>query len=434
MKRFVFIAVACLLCAAPVHAHRGRLQRAYVATHGQLSAYLVESNGEMLPIGFKGLPARFGGSLRSKVTVPTLKQAGSIVATPNGRFLYVAGCAPTPRGYTGNADRLEEIEAYRVGRAGVPREIAPPTQIEGCLTGNAPPYQTLAVSANGRRLFAAGGISYDIASGGSKDNIHVHAFRIEPTGQLLPAGDAQIAGLPDPTPYVALDSSGRWLFVAGLVMLRGGSGMLLQELRVGASGSLRLAAAIRFADANEIAFDGLAASRNGPFLYASGTPLSGSALSTHLFGYRIAAGGALKPIPGAAADTHLIPAAQPNYESLALAPSGRRLYVMGTSTGARNGALITSYRVDPRDGALRPSRGSTIATKRIARPQTIVLDATGRYLYEMDRAAGFMGGPAVLEFRTGARGAIVDNDACIGSGIAFCGRIPVRTGPIVILQ
>ncbi|MCL5258598.1 MAG: lactonase family protein [Firmicutes bacterium] len=433
MKRLVFVAAACLLCATPVHAHRDRLQRAYVATGGQLSAYLVESNGEMLPIGFKGLPARFGGFLRSKVAVPTLEQAGSVVATPNGRFLYVAGCAPTPPGYTGNAGSVEEIEAYRVGLAGVPREIAPPTQIEGCLTGNAPPYQTLAVSANGRRLFAAGGISYDIASGGSKDSIHVHAFRIEPTGQLLPAGDAQIAGLPDPTPYVALDSSGRWLFVAGLVMLRGGSGMLLAELRVGARGSLRLAAAIRFTDANEIAFNGLAASRNGPFLYASGTPLSGSALSTHLFGYRIAAGGALEPIPGAAADTHLIPTAQPNYESLALAPSGRRLYVMGTSTTARNGALIASYRV-ARNGTLRPSRGSTAATKRIARPQTIVLDATGRYLYEMDRAAGFMGGPAVLEFRTGARGAIVDNDACIGGAIAFCGRIPVRTGPIVIVR
>lgn len=435
MKRIIFLVAVLFVFAHPSLAAQVRLQRAYIATHGHLDGFLIAPNGRMVPMGYKGLPKNFDWTLPSSVSVPTLKQAGSVVATPNGKYLYVAGCArDRTQTVRGENPFLEEIAAYRLDAQGIPHRLGSPTQIDDCLTGNAGPYQTLVISRDGAYLFAAGGISYDV-----HDSTNVHSFAISANGTLTRITTVKVPGFPA-SAYIALDSTEKWLFVAGVYLRQksvSGTPLVLTEFRVAGGGSLALAATIPFAGKLD-AFNGLASLARRPLLYVSGVTISNSGATTRVFSYRIDADGALMPVIGSAVvDTGLTPTAQPNYASLATAPSGRLLYVMGSSTTRRDRSLIRSY-VIGQDGRLRAARGSTIASKALAQPQMIVLDATGGYLYEMDQSAGFMGAPAILEFRTFPDGAITPNRrACLGGGpdqVSFCGRVPALTGPMVILR
>lgn len=438
MKRIIFLLATVFFLAVafvsgyPSLAARPRLERAYVATHGHINEFLIAPNGAMFPIGYKGLPKNFSSwTLSSGVSIPTLQQAGSIVATPNEKYLYVAGCArDRTRIVHGTHPVLEEIAAYHIVR-GVPHILGSPTRIDDCLTGDAGPYQTLVVSRNGAFLFATGGITYHDT--GDPESIAVRSFAIAAHGTLTPISTVMVTGSLNDA-YTALDSTGNWLFVAGITT-RYQAPLTLTEFHVAADGSLTLAAPTSFAGRID-AFSGLASTARQALLYVAGTKNPG--VKTRVFGYRIGSDGTLTPVPGAAViETGLTPTAQPNYASLAIAPSGRLLYVLGSMARRAGSPLIQSYAIG-RHGRLRVARGSTAETKAVAQPQMIVSDPTGEYLYEMDLSAGFMGAPAILDFRTFPNGAIIRNaHACLGGGpdeIAFCGRTPALTGPIVILK
>ncbi len=440
MKRVIFILAAVFVFAVvfvfgyPSLAGRLRLERAYVATHGHIDEFLIAPNGEMFPAGYKGLPKNFSSwTLPSGVSIATLKQAGSIVATPNEKYLYVAGCArDRTRIVHGRHPILEEIAAYHVV-GGIPHMLGSPTQIDDCLTGSAGPYQTLAVSRNGAFLFATGGLTYHDT--GDPVSTAVRSFTIATNGALTPISTVMLTGSFGGS-YTALDSTGEWLFVAGIIA-RYQAPLELTEFHVAADGTLTLAATTSFAGRLD-AFSGLASVAQRPLLYVAGEKISDAGVKTRVFGYRIGADGALTPVPGAAiTNTGLTPTAQPNYASLAIAPSGRLLYVLGSMASRAGGALIQSYAIGEH-GRLRVAHGSTAERKAVMQPQMIVSDPTGRFLYEMDLSAGFMGAPAIVDFRTFPNGAIVWNThACLGGGpdeIAFCGRTPALTGPIVILK
>ncbi|MHB8147217.1 MAG: lactonase family protein [Vulcanimicrobiaceae bacterium] len=434
MKRIFFIFVVLFVFAHPSLAARVRLERAYIATHGHLEEFLIAPSGLMFPVGYKGMPTNFSSwTLPSAVSIPTLKQAGAVVATPNEKYLYVAGCArDRTRIVRGTHPVLEEIAAYRIA-GGIPHMLGSPTHIDGCLTGNQGPYQTLVVSRDGAYLFATGGVSYDVAS--NQQSTSIRSFAIAANGMLTPITTVTIPGFPT-TAYTAIDSSGRWLFVAGIVA-PDKAPVALTEVHVAADGSLTLAPPTTFAGQID-AFNGLASAARRPFLYLAGEQFSDTGTKTKIFAYRIGADGALTPVPGSAmVDTGLTPTAQPNYASLAIAPSGRLLYVMGSLASRADGSLIQSYVIGD-DGHLRVAHGSTAGSKAVKNPQMMVLDPTGRHLYEMDLSAGFMGAPAIVEFQTFPDGAIVSNThACLGGGpasIAFCGRVPAFTGPMVILK
>ncbi|MHB8357827.1 MAG: lactonase family protein [Vulcanimicrobiaceae bacterium] len=434
MKRTILIFATVFAFACPSLAARVPLERAYIATHGHLEEFLIAPNGLMFPVGYKGLPKNFSSwTLPSRVSIPTLKQAGAVVATPNEKYLYVAGCArDRTRIVYGRHPILEEIAAYHIVD-GIPHVLGSPTQIDDCLTGNQAPYQTLAVSRNGAFLFATGGITYH--NTGDPVSTAVRSLAIAANGTLTPISTVRLTGSPLGA-YTARDSTGKWLFVAG-ISARYQAPLTLAELHVATDGSLSLAGTTSFAGRLD-AFTGLASAARRPLLYVAGEKISNAGVQTEVFGYRIGAGGALTPVPGpVATDTGLAPTGQPNYASLAIAPSGRLLYVLGAMASRADGALIQSYAIGV-GGRLLVAHGSTAETKAVKQPQMIVSDPTGRFLYEMDLSAGFMGAPAIVEFRDFPDGAIVSNThACLGGGptsIAFCGRVPAFTGPIAILK
>ncbi|MHB8461830.1 MAG: hypothetical protein ACYDA1_04225, partial [Vulcanimicrobiaceae bacterium] len=314
MKRIICAFAAIFFLACPSLASRAPLERAYIATHGHLNEFLISPSGLMFPVGYKGLPKNFGSwTLSSNVSIPTLKQAGSVVATPNGKYLYVAGCArDRTRVVHGSHPMLEEIAAYQIV-GGIPRILGAPTQIDDCLTGNQGPYQTLVVSHNGSYLYATGGVRYDDAA--NQESTTIRSFSIAQNGMLTPITTLSVSGFPL-SAYTALDSTGKWLFVAGIVA-RYKAPLTLTEIHVGVDGSLTLGTSTSFAGQLD-AFSGLASSARFPQLYAAGEKISSTgAMKIRLLGFRIGLDGALTPVPGPAmVDTGLSPTDQPNYASL----------------------------------------------------------------------------------------------------------------------
>ena len=421
MKRICVLTTICLALTATAWAHPVRAMRAYVIVQtnggGVIEQLVAGPSGMLVPLHFRGDV----GSLASWTLAPgrsvrTLSAPGTILATPNGKFLYVAGCSPR--------ERSEEIAAYRIdGGNGLARPLGAPIRLETCLTGNDAPYQTMVMDRSGHSLFALGGTTSDAAS--VRSIVHVHSFSIAADGRLVPTGSVQIPHY-EAASYLTLDSSGTGLFFAGLPTYGTGS-IRLQALQVSADGTLTPGTSIAFSHTSAISITGLIANPVSPMLYAAKYSLSAADLgTTHIIQIAIGADGSLlatpsAPIHGALSAT----SGSVSSESLAIAPSGRALYIMGSKIG------FIPLRPDGTPAA--PARATSA---KLYQPQMLAFAPSGRFLYDMDGSGGFMGAPAIFVFRVAPNGNVSIDKACIGGGpnqVQFCGRIPVSTGAVVFV-
>ena len=421
MKKICVLISILLSLTATAWAHPTRAMRAYVIVQtnggGVIEQLVARPSGMLVPLQFRGdVGSLASWTLSPGRTVRTLTAPGTILATPNGKFLYVAGC--TPR------ERTEEIAAYRIdGKNGLARPFGAPVRLENCLTQNDAPYQTMVMDRSGHSLFALGGTTSDAAS--VRSIVHVHSFLIAADGQLVPTGSVQIPHY-EAASYLTLDSSGSELFFAGLPMYGTGS-IRLQELQVSADGTLTPGNSIAFNHTSSIAITGLIANQFSPMLYAAMYSFSAANFgTTRIVQIAVGADGSLQPTPSApihgalSATSGVVSSA-----SLAIAPSGRALYIMG--------AKIGFIPLRP-DGALAaPARATS---SKLYQPRTLAFAPSGRFLYDMDGSGGFMGAPAILVFRVAPNGNVSLSKACIGGGpnqVAFCGRTPVNTGAVVFV-
>lgn len=421
MKKICVFTAILLALTVTALANPPRAMRAYVIVQtnggGVIEQLVARPSGMLVPLHFRGDV----GSLASWTLAPgrsvrTLNAPGTILATPNGRFLYVAGCSPR--------ERSEEIAAYRIdGGNGLAHPLGAPVRLENCLTGNDAPYQTMVMDRSGHSLFALGGTTSDVSS--VRSIVHIHSFSIAADGRLVPAGSVRIPHY-DAASYLTLDRSGTGLFFAGLPAYGAGS-IRLQEVQVSADGALSPGNSIAFSHTGSVEITGLVANQLNPMLYAATYSLTEADLgTTHIVQIAIGADGSLlatssAPIDGALSAT----SGSVSSASLAIAPSGRALYIMGSKIG------FIPLRPD---GTLAAPARATSA--KLYQPQMLAFAPSGRFLYDMDGSGGFMGAPAIFVFRVAPNGNVSIDKACIGGGpnqVPFCGRIPVSTGAVVFV-
>jgi DNA-binding beta-propeller fold protein YncE len=339
------LAMALLLCFAlgawllrPAGALASDLY-ATSASDASVSAFSVGAGGALSPIA-----CTTGCETEDKLSEPQ-----GIVASPNGRFVFVANS-------NGNGIVAGGvIEAFAVGSGGALSPIACPSD---CDAGNLP--WGLAVSPNGQFLYSADAESHTVSP-----------FSIAADGALSPIACGSECEVTNSDPEdVAISPSGQFLYVEE----RGTNHIAV--FAIAANGSLTKVACTSGCATQSAPF-GLAVSPNGRFLY--------TAITQEIAAFEIAAGGALTPIPCSSCKT----AANPR--ALAVSPSGRFLYTTNNNLPTSS---VPAFEIQS-NGALTPivSCGSDCKTTDGAEPEGVVVSPDGRFAYSSDREDLLLGKP-----------------------------------------
>jgi 6-phosphogluconolactonase (cycloisomerase 2 family) len=296
-----------------------------------ISAFSVGMSGALSPIA-----CTTGCETENKLSEPE-----GIVASPNGRFVFVANS-------NGNGKVAGGIiEAFAVGAGG---ELSPIECHSGCSAGEQP--VGLAVSPNGQFLYSADAQSHTVSP-----------FSIAADGLLSPIACGSECELSNSTPEdVAISPNGRFLYVNEREEDR------IAVFAIAGDGSLTKVPCAS-ACATLSAPEGLAVSPDGRFLYA--------AVTREIAVFEIGAGGALTPIPCPSCGT----AANPR--TPAISPNGRFLY---TTNNNLPKSSIPAFEIQS-DGALTPivSCGSYCNTTDGTDPEGLVVSPSGRFVYASDR-------------------------------------------------
>jgi 6-phosphogluconolactonase (cycloisomerase 2 family) len=296
-----------------------------------ISAFSVGASGALSPIA-----CTTGCETEDKLSEPQ-----GIVASPNGRFVFVAnsnGNGKVPGGV---------IEAFAVGAGGELSPIACPSD---CDAGRLP--WSMAVSPNGQYLYAVDAESHTVSP-----------FSIAGDGSLSPIACGAECEVKDSTPEnVAITPNGQFLYVNEREDNR------IAVFAIAASGSLTKISCTSGC-ATESAPYGMAVSPNGRFLYV--------AVIQDIAAFEIGAGGALSPITCPSCTT----AANPR--ALAVSPNGRFLY---TTNNNLPKSSVPAFEIQS-NGTLTPivSCGSYCNTTDGADPEGLVVSPSGRFVYASDR-------------------------------------------------
>jgi 6-phosphogluconolactonase (cycloisomerase 2 family) len=246
---------------------------------------------------------------------------GVLLIEPKGRFAY----APS-------------FDSGAVAAFALDATTGAPTALTGspfaaCAEYSAP---AAVIDPAGTHLYVGG--SGPVPAGDPLDGL-ICAYTIDASsGALTPVAGSPFHASNDPGNALAIDPSGKFLFLAGT----GG----LAEFLVNADGTLTAVAGSPFAAGENPEL--LALDPAGPFIYV-GNQSTGS--YAQIFGFSIdATTGSLTPVPGSPYANGDVPL------SLTFDPSGSRIYV-----GNQSSNTFTTYTVDPQTGALSAA-GAPAAT------------------------------------------------------------------------
>jgi 6-phosphogluconolactonase (cycloisomerase 2 family) len=295
-----------------------------------ISAFSVGAGGALSPIA-----CTTGCETENKLSDPE-----GIVASPNGRFVFVAnsnGNGKVPGGV---------IEAFAVQSGGELSPIACPSD---CDAGRLP--WGMAVSPNGQFLYSADAESHTVSP-----------FSIAADGALSPITCGVECEVTNSDPEdVAVSPNGQFLYVEE----RDANHIAVFAIAV--NGSLTKVACTSGC-ATESAPYGLVVSPNGRFLY--------TAITQEIAAFEIAADGTLSPIACSSCKT----AANPR--ALAISPNGRFLYSTNNNLPKSS---IPAFEIQA-NGALTPiaSCGTYCETTDGADPEGVVVSPSGRFVYSSD--------------------------------------------------
>jgi 6-phosphogluconolactonase (cycloisomerase 2 family) len=296
-----------------------------------ISAFSVGASGALSPIA-----CTTGCETEDKLSEPQ-----GIVASPNGRFVFVANSNGNGKVAGG------VIEAFAVGSGGALSPIACPSN---CDAGRLP--WSMAVSPNGQFLYAVDAESHTVSP-----------FSIAADGSLSPIACGAECEVKDSTPEdVAISPDGQFLYVNEREDNR------IAVFAIAANGSLTKISCTSGC-ATESAPYGMAVSPNGQFLYV--------AVTQDIAAFEIGAGGVLSPVTCPSCKT----AANPR--ALAVSPNGRFLY---TTNNNLPKSSVPAFEIQS-NGVLTPitSCGAYCNTTDGADPEGLVVSPGGRFVYASDR-------------------------------------------------
>jgi 6-phosphogluconolactonase (cycloisomerase 2 family) len=264
--------------------------------------------------------------------IPAGGGALGVVATPDGRFVYVAD--------TDN----DRVLIYSVGKSGAL------TKLDEAET-NGDPFE-MAMAPNGRTLYAAAQGADQLASFSVSPNGHLKSLTGVASGGKNPRG-------------VAVSPDGRFVYVTNglrdpaipgtlaiFAVTDGGSPKLLKTINIGRFGS------------------GITISPDGRFLYAE------SQATNQVHAYQRGADGLLAELSGS-------PIASPNDpEGIAVTPDAGHVYVAATGensdgTPGPGPGNVQAFNVQP-GGSLGPAKLFDAGSL----PNALALSPSGRFLYE----------------------------------------------------
>lgn len=230
------------------------------ATDASISAFSAGAGGTLSPIA-----CTTGCETEDKLSEPQ-----GIVASPNGRFVFVANSNGNGKVAGG------VIEAFAVGSGGALSPIACPSD---CDAGRLP--WGLAVSPNGQFLYSADAESHTVSP-----------FSIAANGALSPIACGSECEVTNSDPEdVAVSPSGQFLYVEER------EDNHIAVFAIAANGSLTKIACTSGCATQSAPF-GLAVSPNGRFLY--------TAITREIAAFEIAADGTLTPISCSSCETAAI--------------------------------------------------------------------------------------------------------------------------------
>jgi 6-phosphogluconolactonase (cycloisomerase 2 family) len=296
-----------------------------------ISAFSVGAGGSLSPIACAA-----GCKVEYELSEPE-----GIVASPNGRFVFVANSNGTGKVAGGI------IEAFAVQSGGELSPIACPSD---CDAGLLP--WGLAVSPNGQFLYSADAESHNVS-----------IFSIATNGSLSPVACGSECEVTNSDPEdVAVNPNGQFLYVEEREDKR------IAVFAIAANGSLTKVPCSTGCTTESAPF-GLVVSPNGRFLY--------TAITREIAAFEIAPGGTLTPIPCPSCAT----AANPR--ALAISPNGRFLYTTNNNIPKSS---IPAFEIQS-NGALKPivSCGSYCNTEDGANPEGVVVSPSGKYVYASNR-------------------------------------------------
>ena len=310
------------------------------------------------------------GRLTPRQRIPSGSGPIALALAPDGRTAFVADV------FAGS------IAVYRVRPRGGLTELRPRVR-----AGVRSP-SGLAVSPNGRRLYVA-----------DQDVSRLLAFSIGDRGRLTPIGRPVASGSLLPRD-VAVSPDGRWLF-ASHWSTAAGKRAVVSVFEIRRNGALRLQGRTRVG----VDAAGMVASPNGRFLYVD------AQTSGRVSGFRIAAAGGLRPLPGSP-----YPAGR-QAEGVAITPDGRHLYVTNVTPRGR----VWGFRVAP-GGRLTRMPGSPFRTGSNG-PEGVAVTPDGRHLFTANS-----GSHDVTAFEIGTAGRLTG----VGS-FPTGGRTPAAFRGVVVL-
>ncbi len=341
-----------------------------------ISAFSVGSGGALSPIA----------CTTGCETEDALSEPEGIVASPNGRFVFVAnsnGNGKVPGGV---------IEAFAVGAGGALSPIACPSD---CDAGHLP--WSMAVSPNGQFLYAVEAESHAVMP-----------FSIAVDGALSPIACGAECEVKDSTPEdVAITPDGRFLYVNEREDNR------IAVFAIAANGSLTKVSCTSGCATGSAPY-GMVVSPNGRFLYA--------AVIREIAAFEIGGGGTLSPV----ACTTCTTAANPR--ALAVSPNGRFLYTTNNNFPTSS---VPAFEIQS-SGALAPvvSCGSYCSTADGEDPEGLVVSPSGRFVYASDREDNLLHEPGkhgiISAFAAGSGGELSELECpeltcAIGENTGFFG-------------
>jgi 6-phosphogluconolactonase (cycloisomerase 2 family) len=346
------------------------------ASDASISAFSVGANGALSPIA-----CTTGCETEDKLSEPQ-----GIVASPDGRFVFVAnsnGNGKVPGG---------AIEAFAVGSGGGLSPIACPSD---CDAGHLP--WSMAVSPNGQFLYAVDAESHAVSP-----------FSIASNGSLSPIACGAECEVQDATPEnVAITPNGQFLYVNEREDNR------IAVFAIAANGSLTKVTCTTGCATGSAPY-GMAVSPNGRFLYA--------AVIREIAAFEIGSGGTLSPV----ACTTCTTAANPR--ALAVSPNGRDLYTTNNNAPTSS---VPAFEIQS-SGSLTPivSCGSYCSTTDGADPEGLVVSPSGKFVYSSDREDLLLSKPyeqgIVSAFAVGSGGELAELECpqltcAIGENTGFFG-------------
>jgi 6-phosphogluconolactonase (cycloisomerase 2 family) len=263
---------------------------------------------------------------------------------------------------------LSSATAHTISGFEVSQATDPLTPVAGSPLNTGRDPGVLAFHPSGRFLYA-------INSGENT----VSAFSVDPvSGALteLSASPFAVGGIATPK-FIAVESSGKFLYVAGTVTTGADTFTIVSYYAIDAAGFVN-SAAEGAASAVLLSPVGMVSKPNDRFLYVAGTSASNNVAILAL---------ELDTTTGALNTTHFSTVSGQSASSLALAPAGQFLFI---ARGGLSQSFIDTYDL-PADGGFGQPRTTLSISGASAAPVALATDYSGAHLYAATPGLGLVG-------------------------------------------